>query len=70
MENIIFTEEQYGQEILPGIDGSYDRDKCNMQMEKDLRKATPVTVEGEDEPTIHVKYCRACEAACLVGKII
>jgi len=68
LENKIFTEEQYGQEILPGIDGSYDRDKCNIQMEADLRKATPVAVEGEDEPTIHVKYCRACEIDCPVGK--
>jgi len=70
MGNIIFTEEQYGQEILPGIDGSYDRDKCNIQMEADLENATPVAVEGEDEPTIHVKYCRACEVACPVGKKI
>lgn len=70
MGHKIFTEQQYGQQILPGNDGSYDRDKCNIQMEEDLKKSIPVVVEGEDEPTIHVKYCRACEAACLVGKII
>ena len=56
-ENIIYTPEEYGQDILPGRDGRFSRPTCNLQMEKNE--------EGEPET---IKYCRACEFACPVGK--
>jgi len=59
---------EMGQEILPGIDGTYSRDKCNIQMEIDLDKAEKVKVDGQEEPNIYVKYCRRCEFSCPVGK--
>jgi epoxyqueuosine reductase len=46
---------------LPGRDGAYDRERCNVRMEKDIAKSTA----AGQEP---IKYCRRCEFACPVGK--
>ncbi len=43
-------------------DGSFHRDLCNIQMEKDV--ANEVIVEG-DPKSNHIIYCRACELACI-----
>jgi epoxyqueuosine reductase len=47
---------------LPGRDGAYDRERCNVRMEKDIAASNAA---GEQEP---IKYCRKCEFVCPVGK--
>jgi epoxyqueuosine reductase len=64
----VYSAKEMKQTILPGGDGWYSRDTCNLQMEKDLENAEEVRAEGQAEPDIYVKYCRACETACYVGK--
>lgn len=63
-----YFEREMGQKILPGRDGNYSKEICNIQMEKDIENAEQVKVEGQDEPNIYVKYCRDCETSCYVGK--
>lgn len=50
---------------LPARDGHYNRDLCNVRMEKDI-------IEGEknsrSEQTL-TKYCRKCEFVCPAGKV-
>jgi epoxyqueuosine reductase len=49
--------------------GSYSRDLCMRQMNMD--EANRVILEKEveeDSPRVCVKYCRACELACPVGR--
>jgi len=51
------------------VEGSYGRDTCQIQMDRDV--ANKVTFENEprkDSPSICVKYCRACELACPIGR--
>ena len=51
------------------IHGSYSRDICTNQM--NLDKANRVILEKavkEDSPSVCIKYCRACELACPVGR--
>jgi epoxyqueuosine reductase len=46
--------------------GAYDRRRCAIQMEQDeARQAMP---PGDAPDLAVVKYCRACELACPVGK--
>lgn len=66
--SIIYSREEMGQKMLPGGDGSYSRDLCNIQMEKDIENAEEVKVEGQEGPDVYVKYCRTCETSCYVGK--
>jgi epoxyqueuosine reductase len=47
---------------LPGRDGAYDRERCNVRMEKDIAASGGA---GEPAP---IKYCRRCEFACPAGK--
>ncbi len=49
---------------LPGRDGMYNRERCNMRMEKDV--AESAKNNNGEQPTI--KFCRKCEFACPVGK--
>ena len=63
-----YTEEKYGQKILPGRDGTYSRPFCNIQMELDNDTAKEQPVDGSDDPVKIIKYCRRCELACPVGK--
>lgn len=51
------------------VSGSYSRESCAKQMEAD--EADKVIVEQstkEDSPGVRIKYCRACELTCPVGK--
>lgn len=50
-------------------DGTYSRALCNEQMKRDEANAV-VVGEGQkkDLPSKYIKYCRACELACPVGK--
>lgn len=47
--------------------GSYNRLKCRTQMLKDETNRTAVETDQRGWVTI-VKYCRACELACPIGK--
>lgn len=49
---------------LPARDGTYDRQICNVRMEKDLFESGP-TRSGAKSP---IKYCRKCEFVCPVGR--
>ncbi|HDR16280.1 MAG TPA: epoxyqueuosine reductase [Desulfobacteraceae bacterium] len=49
---------------LPGRDGSYNRDLCNVRMEKDVAESSKNN-RGKQPIT---KYCRKCEFICPVGK--
>jgi epoxyqueuosine reductase len=49
--------------------GSYSRMLCNEQMEIDITgKVIVKQREEKDLPFEYIKYCRACELACPVGK--
>ena len=48
--------------------GSYSRALCNEQMEIDITGKVIVKEEKKDLPFEYIKYCRACELACPVGK--
>ena len=48
--------------------GSYNRMFCNEQMEIDITGKVIVKQEKKDLPSEYIKYCRACELACPVGK--
>jgi len=48
--------------------GSYSRTFCNEQMEIDRATRVIVKQEKKDLPSEYIKYCRACELACPVGK--
>jgi epoxyqueuosine reductase len=47
-------------ERLPGRDGFYNREICNIRMEKDVSQSRKKSV-GEQSP---IKYCRKCEFIC------
>ena len=51
-------------ERLPARDGTYNRELCNVRMEKDVAESSKNN-DGR-QPTI--KYCRRCEFICPVGK--
>ncbi len=64
----IYTALEYGQQELPGRAGCYSRHQCNRQMEADVAAATKVPVEGTENRTNQVKFCRRCEQSCPVGR--
>lgn len=64
----VYSAREYGQKTLPGRDGSFYRFHCNEQMLKDNEIAKEQDVDGFEEPITIIKYCRACELACPVGK--
>ncbi len=49
---------------LPARDGFYDREICNIRMEKDIA-ASKANDSGEQSV---IKYCRKCEWVCPAGK--
>jgi epoxyqueuosine reductase len=51
-------------ERLPGRDGFYNREICNIRMEKDVSECRNRSVR-EKSP---IKYCRKCEFICPAGK--
>jgi len=60
--SIFNTIEHAGH--LPGKDGFYDREICNIRMEKDVSESKKVRVKKQSQ----IKYCRKCEFVCPVGK--
>jgi len=63
-EKVALFEATDGSMEIPARDGAYDREACNVRMEKDVRRSQD-NVSGTQAP---VKYCRKCEFFCLVGK--
>jgi len=51
-------------DFLPGRDGTYNRELCNVRMEKDVAESSKNN--SDKQPTI--KYCRKCEFICPAGK--
>ena len=51
---------------LPARDGAYDREICNIRMEKDVSES----IKNSSGEKIPVKYCRKCEFVCPVGKSV
>jgi len=66
--NRMYSEKQFGLDMLPARTGVYSRNLCNVQIERDDENSEKIVVEGQDEPGKLVKYCRRCELACPVGK--
>jgi epoxyqueuosine reductase len=64
----IYSKKQLGLERLPARTGVYSRILCNVQMELDINHYEKITIEGRDAPGRRIRYCRACELACPVGK--
>lgn len=58
----IYSKAAYGLEALPGRSGTYNRFRCNRQMERDETNFEAVKPGNEQR----VKYCRECELACPV----
>ena len=59
----IFNSIEFS-ESLPGRDGAYNKNLCNMRMEKDVTQSSKNNYGKQ--PTI--KFCRKCEFVCPVGK--
>jgi epoxyqueuosine reductase len=51
-------------EPLPARDGTYNRELCNVRMEKDVAESS----KNNDSRQPAIKYCRRCELICPVGK--
>jgi len=69
-DKVIYSKEKFHQDVLPAIDGSYDRYKCNEQMlddENTAEKKEKVLYEEKGEMVRLVKYCRNCELICPLG---
>jgi epoxyqueuosine reductase len=50
-------------------EGTYNRDLCDIQMSLDEENEIVIEVEGTDNENRNYRiYCRACEAACPVGR--
>ena len=56
------------QDCLPGRDGNYSRQLCNIQMEIDEQRAREQSMEGFEASVKPIKYCRLCEVSCSVGR--
>ncbi len=73
----VLSSSETGLAELPGRDGSFSREKCMVQMRKDMEESDVDFDKGvqyiSDVETMTtteklVKYCRKCEFACPVGK--
>jgi len=66
----IYHRKELGLDALPGRSGVYSRQRCNVQMQVDIRNSENIKVGGQGTAGRLVKYCRLCEFACPVGKVI
>ena len=63
----VYTPEETGLDRLPARDGTYYRQLCALEMERNEADAQPAMApELSDEPLPLILYCRACEFACKV----
>ena len=67
IDETVYTAEETGLDRLPARDGSYYRQLCALEMERNEADAVPTPApELSDEPLPLILYCRACEFACKV----
>jgi len=59
----IFKSNEF-PEPLPGRDGRYNREICNIRMEKDVAEAAA----EKGGKRLAIRYCRRCEFVCPAGK--
>lgn len=64
----IYSPETDNQVTLPGRDGSYSRPICRIQIKKNNDEAEEYTPQGSAKSMRVIKFCRACEWSCPVGK--
>ena len=64
----IYTAEDTDVLMLPARDGTYYRKSCAEEMELDENTAPLEQVEEAEEPMPVIRYCRACELSCKVGR--
>lgn len=57
-----------GPSHLPARDGSYDRKRCNGQMQADIADHRMITPPDSGASSKQVRYCRRCELACVAGR--
>ncbi len=48
-QNTVYSADELGQSILPGINGTYDRVTCNVKMEKDIEEAVMAIPAGDEK---------------------
>jgi epoxyqueuosine reductase len=60
---LIFTSIEFSKP-LPGRDGTYNRELCNIRMKKDVTEGSKNNFGKQ--PTL--KFCRKCEFVCSAGK--
>ena len=64
-----YTEAETGISLLPARDGTYYRQLCALEMERNELDAVPTPApELSEEPLPLILYCRACEFACRISK--
>ena len=63
-EKVPFFKSIDFAEGMPGRDGTYNRERCNVRMEKDVAESAN-NGHGKQAP---IRYCRKCEFICPVGK--
>ena len=63
-KKIPFGEHVDCSAILPARDGKYNREICNLRMDKDIMASTKNNSKKQNP----VKFCRKCELVCPVGK--
>jgi len=65
----VYTQAETGMTRLPARDGTYFRQLCALEMERNETDAVPTPApELSEEPLPLILYCRACEFACRVPK--
>ncbi len=65
-ENVPIFKSMEFADHLPGRDGTYNRELCNIRMEKDVAESAENDPDKPEQNTI--KYCRKCEFICPVAK--
>lgn len=66
---VIYTPDETGLTLLPARDGNYYRKNCAIEME--INEKTAPLEDAPDysqEPIPVIRYCRACEFSCKIGK--
>jgi len=64
----IYTAEEIEIPILPARDGTYCRKACAVEMELNENTAPLEQVAESEEPMPVIRYCRACEFFCRIGR--
>jgi epoxyqueuosine reductase len=65
----IYRKAALGLDELPGRSGVYSRQRCNLQMQVDIRNSENIRIDEQGTAGKLVKYCRLCEFACPVGGV-